>query len=300
MLWIPFGDLPWLQVVVWGYLLHLKLELHQYPAQILGPRHFSSSNQYPDQKMEPFGTKETPDLDDSRSDTDSKTSSPFSSTLRFQWWMVEESSQRSNSIGTETSTTRACSKKFSRLDREARFGLQNYRCDHLSGNMREAVSLSRNDPLGPAPLCSISSIYEHKVPVFGKPPRWFTYAELEIATGGFSQANFLAEGGFGSVQKGVLPDGQTVAVKQHKLASSRGIKNFAQEWNFLVCAQHQNVVMLIGFCIEDRRRLLVYECICTGSLDYMVTNLFPALKCLRLYQWKQCNAIMSIPPHCRF
>lgn len=61
-----------------------------------------------------------------------------------------------------------------------------------------------------------------------------------------------------------------------------GIKNFAQEWNFLVCAQHQNVVMLIGFCIENRRRLMVYEYICTGSLDDMVTNLFPALKCLRV------------------
>ncbi|KAH7852338.1 hypothetical protein Vadar_023627 [Vaccinium darrowii] len=166
--------------------------------------------------------------------------------------MVEESSQRSNSVRAQTSTTRACSEKFSRLDREARFGLQNYRHDlDLSGNMREAVSLSRNAPLGPPPLCSI---YEHKVPVFGIPPRWFTYSELEIATGGFSQANFLT-GGFGSVHKGVLSDGRTVAVKQHKLASSHRDQEFCSGVELLSCSHHQNVIMLIGFCTEDRRRL---------------------------------------------
>lgn len=218
-------------------------------------------------KAESFGTKESLDLDDSSSDTDSRNSSPFSSSLRFQRWMVEESSQRSksNACRAQTSTTRACLEKFSRLDREARFGLPNYRPDQdFNGSMREAVSLSRNAPLGPPPLCSICQL---KAPVFGKPPRWFTYSELELATGGFSRANFLAEGGFGSVHRGVLSDGRTVAVKQHKLASSQGDQEFCSEVEVLSCAQHRNVVMLIGFCIEDRRRLLVYEYICNGSLD---------------------------------
>ncbi|KAG5405739.1 hypothetical protein IGI04_011858 [Brassica rapa subsp. trilocularis] len=70
----------------------------------------------------------------------------------------------------------------------------------------------------PPPLCSIC---QHKGPVFGKPPRVFSYAELELATCGFSRANFLAEGGYGSVHRGVLPEGQVVAVKQHKLASRK-------------------------------------------------------------------------------
>lgn len=134
----------------------------------------------------------------------------------------------------------------------------------LSRSIRDAVSLSRTAPPGPPPLCSIC---QHKAPVFGKPPRWFSYAELELATGGFSQANFLAEGGFGSVHRGILPDGQAVAVKQHKLASTQGDNEFCSEVEVLSCAQHRNVVMLIGFCVEDRRRLLVYEYICNGSLD---------------------------------
>ncbi|KAL0441429.1 UNVERIFIED_CONTAM: Inactive protein kinase SELMODRAFT [Sesamum radiatum] len=90
-------------------------------------------------------------------------------------------------------------------------------------------------------------------------------------------ANFLAEGGFGSVHRGVLPDGQTIAVKQHKLASSQGDQEFCSEVEVLSCAQHRNVVMLIGFCIEDGRRLLVYEYICNGSLD---SHLYELVGCI--------------------
>ncbi|VFR00185.1 unnamed protein product [Cuscuta campestris] len=156
--------------------------------------------------------------------------------------------------------------KFSKTEDEGIFASSpSFRVDlDFTGNLRDAISLSRSAPLGPPPLCSIC---QHKAPVFGKPPRWFSYAELENATDGFSQANFLAEGGFGSVYRGVLPDGQVVAVKQHKVASSQGDQEFCSEVEVLSCAQHRNVVMLIGFCIENSRRMLVYEYICNGSLD---------------------------------
>ncbi|KAK1360252.1 Proline-rich receptor-like protein kinase PERK13 [Heracleum sosnowskyi] len=216
------------------------------------------------------------DLDEPSSDSDSENLSTSSSSLRFQPWMKDTgSSHRQSSLREEsspssryhiqTSTMKALHEKFSKLDRETGYGVANYRPDmEFSGNVRDAISLSRNAPLGPPPLCSIC---QHKTPAFGKPPRWFTFAELELATGDFSQANFLAEGGYGSVHRGVLPDGQAVAVKQHKLASSQGDREFCSEVEVLSCAQHRNVVMLIGFCIEDGRRLLVYEYICHGSLD---------------------------------
>ncbi|KAG6589986.1 Inactive protein kinase, partial [Cucurbita argyrosperma subsp. sororia] len=133
-----------------------------------------------------------------------------------------------------------------------------------SRNIRNTVSISQKSPLGPPPLCSMC---QHKTPAFGNPPRWFTYAELEVATSEFAQTNFLAEGGFGSVHRGILPDGQVVAVKQYKLASTQGDQEFCSEVEILSCAQHRNVVMLIGFCMEGGRRLLVYEYICNGSLD---------------------------------
>ncbi|KAK1285999.1 hypothetical protein QJS10_CPB20g00537 [Acorus calamus] len=213
--------------------------------------------------------KENRNLDVTSSDSDSGNSSP-STSIDFQPWMSEIisadcPSSKKIDDKSQISTAKALLEKFSKLDREAGIGTLNYRTDvEFSGNVRDAVSLSRSAPSGPPPLCSIC---QHKAPVFGKPPRWFSYAELELATGGFSQANFLAEGGFGSVHRGVLPDGQVVAVKQHKLASSQGDTEFCSEVEVLSCAQHRNVVMLIGFCVEDRRRLLVYEYICNGSLD---------------------------------
>ncbi|XP_054781642.1 inactive protein kinase SELMODRAFT_444075-like isoform X2 [Prosopis cineraria] len=219
--------------------------------------------------------KENEELDDSISDTDSENMSTSSASLRFRPWISEMLLHRSSqckedrSEGShdkpQTSTTRALLEKLSRLERDSGFEISTYRSDlDFSGNVRDAIALSRNAPPGPPPLCSIC---QHKAPVFGKPPRWFSYAELELATGGFSQANFLAEGGFGSVHRGVLSDGQVIAVKQHKLASSQGDHEFCSEVEVLSCAQHRNVVMLIGFCIEDKRRLLVYEYICNGSLD---------------------------------
>ncbi|KAI4329165.1 hypothetical protein L6164_021458 [Bauhinia variegata] len=217
--------------------------------------------------------KENQELDDTDSDSDCENMSTSSASMRFQPWITELLLyQRSSQHPEERSldkpqapTARALAEKFTRLDREVGIEISNYRSDlDFSGDLRDAISLSRNPPSGPPPLCSIC---QHKAPVFGKPPRWFSYGELELATGGFSQANFLAEGGFGSVHRGVLPDGQVIAVKQHKLASSQGDLEFCSEVEVLSCAQHRNVVMLIGFCIEDKRRLLVYEYICNGSLD---------------------------------
>ncbi|KAL5062773.1 hypothetical protein RYX36_024510 [Vicia faba] len=220
--------------------------------------------------------KESHELCDT-SDTESESLSTSSASFRYQPWITElllhqQSSQRNGERSEayhgmpQATTTKALLEKYSRLDRGAGVEMSAaYRNDSdFSGNLREAIALSGNAPLGPPPLCSIC---QHKAPVFGKPPRWFSYAELELATGGFSQANFLAEGGYGSVHRGVLPEGQVIAVKQHKLASSQGDVEFCSEVEVLSCAQHRNVVMLIGFCIEDKRRLLVYEYICNGSLD---------------------------------
>ncbi|XP_051147597.1 inactive protein kinase SELMODRAFT_444075-like [Andrographis paniculata] len=213
------------------------------------------------------------DVNESSSDSDGESLSS-SSSLRFQPWMAEivsshrqssehpaESSGRSNPAHRQ----KGLLENLAKLENDVGYPSPSYQSNQdFSGSLREVISLSRTAPPGPPPLCSIC---QHKAPVFGKPPRWFTYAELELATGFFSRANFLAEGGYGSVHRGVLPDGQTIAVKQHKLASSQGDQEFCSEVEVLSCAQHRNVVMLIGYCIEGGRRLLVYEYICNGSLD---------------------------------
>ncbi|XP_050366512.1 inactive protein kinase SELMODRAFT_444075-like [Argentina anserina] len=133
-----------------------------------------------------------------------------------------------------------------------------------NSNIRDAVSLGSTSSI-PPPLCSLC---QHKTPVFGKPPKQFSYQELEEATNVFSYGNFLAEGGFGVVHRGVLRDGQVVAVKQLKFGGSQADADFCREVRVLSCAQHRNVVLLIGYCIEGKLRLLIYEYICNSSLDF--------------------------------
>ncbi|CAA0296246.1 putative protein kinase RLK-Pelle-PERK-2 family [Arabidopsis thaliana] len=209
---------------------------------------------------------------ESDSDSESENLSLPSLSKRFQPWISEylsthclslQESTRGDDKAVQVSTKKALLEKISKLDEGEEAAMSSKRKDleEYSGTLR---ALSRNAPPVSPPLCSIC---QHKAPVFGKPPRFFSYKELELATNGFSRANFLAEGGFGSVHRGVLPEGQIVAVKQHKVASTQGDVEFCSEVEVLSCAQHRNVVMLIGFCIEDTRRLLVYEYICNGSLD---------------------------------
>ncbi|KAI3439680.1 Protein kinase domain-containing protein [Psidium guajava] len=134
----------------------------------------------------------------------------------------------------------------------------------VNASIRDVVSLGRTSSV-PPPLCSLC---QHKAPTFGKPPRRFSYGELEEATDGFSDLNFLAEGGFGWVHRGILSNGQVVAVKQLKFGGAQGDADFCREVRLLSCAQHRNVVLLIGFCSKGSKRLLVYEYVCNGSLDF--------------------------------
>ncbi|XP_071692784.1 inactive protein kinase SELMODRAFT_444075-like [Rutidosis leptorrhynchoides] len=131
-----------------------------------------------------------------------------------------------------------------------------------TSSVRRDISLSLKKPPTPPPLCSVC---KHSVPVLGRSPKRFSYEEIKKATDGFSETNFLAEGGFGQVYRGVLSDGQIVAVKQRKTVSAQGAAEFCSEVEVLSCAQHKNLVMLIGYCIEEW--LLVYEFACNGSLD---------------------------------
>lgn len=131
-----------------------------------------------------------------------------------------------------------------------------------TSSVRRAVSSQKQTP-GAPPLCSVCG---QQSPDFGKVKR-FTFPELQEATDNFSGEHYLAEGGYGSIYKGRLKEGQLVAVKQHKLASSQTDDQFASEVAALACAQHRNLVTLIGYCVENKLRLLVYEYICNGSLD---------------------------------
>ncbi|KAM1089754.1 hypothetical protein FF1_017528 [Malus domestica] len=95
----------------------------------------------------------------------------------------------------------------------------------------------------------------------------FSIADVEAATDGFSIENKLGEGGYGPVYKGVLPDGQEIAVKKLSKASTQGFEEFKNEVMLTAKLQHVNLVRVLGFCIEHHEQMLIYEYMPKKSLD---------------------------------
>ncbi|XP_078175883.1 cold-responsive protein kinase 1-like [Carex rostrata] len=94
----------------------------------------------------------------------------------------------------------------------------------------------------------------------------FTYNELRKATDGFSYANKIGEGGFGSVYKGKLKDGTILAVKVLSTESRQGVREFLTELTIISDINHENLVRLYGCCVEGINRILVYPYMENNSL----------------------------------
>lgn len=96
----------------------------------------------------------------------------------------------------------------------------------------------------------------------------YSYPEIQQATDDFSSNNLLGEGGYGLVYKGQLKDGQLIAAKVRKEASTQGFAEFQSEVYILSFARHKNIVMLLGYCCKENLNILVYEYICNKSLHW--------------------------------
>ncbi|RVW94702.1 Receptor-like serine/threonine-protein kinase SD1-8 [Vitis vinifera] len=90
------------------------------------------------------------------------------------------------------------------------------------------------------------------------------------ATNNFSRDNKLGEGGFGPVYKGILQEGQEIAVKMLSKTSRQGLKEFKNEVESIAKLQHRNLVKLLGCCIQGRERMLIYEYMPNKSLDRFI------------------------------
>ncbi|MED6114210.1 hypothetical protein PIB30_078188 [Stylosanthes scabra] len=98
----------------------------------------------------------------------------------------------------------------------------------------------------------------------------FDLSTIVYATNQFSSSNELGKGGYGSVYKGVLADGTEIAVKRLSKNSDQGLQEFKTEVRLIAKLQHRNLVKLLGCCIQQEEKLLIYELMPNRSLDYFI------------------------------
>ncbi|KAI5443060.1 hypothetical protein KIW84_011913 [Lathyrus oleraceus] len=130
-------------------------------------------------------------------------------------------------------------------------------------------STNSNSRASKSPISNDIPYYSHL--------KQFRYHELMLATRNFKPELFLGEGGFGKVFKGWIcqderspsrpGDRMPIAVKTLNREGKQGHKEWVAEINHLGALQHPNLVKLIGYCIEDQHRMLVYEYMPRGSLE---------------------------------
>ncbi|XP_054815643.1 probable leucine-rich repeat receptor-like serine/threonine-protein kinase At3g14840 isoform X2 [Prosopis cineraria] len=94
----------------------------------------------------------------------------------------------------------------------------------------------------------------------------FTLRDIKAATNNFNAANKIGEGGFGSVYKGILPNGTMIAVKQLSAKSRQGNREFINEIGMISALQHPCLVKLYGCCVDGDQLLLIYEFMDNNSL----------------------------------
>ncbi|XP_028761822.1 uncharacterized protein LOC114720342 [Neltuma alba] len=98
----------------------------------------------------------------------------------------------------------------------------------------------------------------------------FDLAAIANATNNFSKKNKLGEGGFGPVYWGKLLNGQEIAVKRLSIKSRQGLAEFKNEVKFIAKLQHRNLVKLLGCCIHEQEKMLVYEYLPNRSLNSFI------------------------------
>nr|DAD38426.1 TPA_asm: hypothetical protein HUJ06_009067 [Nelumbo nucifera] len=89
--------------------------------------------------------------------------------------------------------------------------------------------------------------------------------ELKEVTDNFGTKSLIGEGSYGRVYYGLLKDGRAAAIKKLD-ASKQPDQEFLAQVSMVSRLKHENVVELLGYCVDGSLRVLSYEFATMGSL----------------------------------
>ncbi|MQM19474.1 hypothetical protein Taro_052479 [Colocasia esculenta] len=175
-----------------------------------------------------------------------------------------------------------------------------YYCYIRSKVARQRKSLKRNATEEPERAAGDSamvggsgkggSVGEMQAVVSERGVQVFTFKQLHSATGGFGKGNVVGHGSFGSVYRGVLPDGRKIAVKLMDRGGKQGVEEFKMEVDLLTRLRSPYLLGLLGYCSDSDHRLLVYEYMANGGLQ---EHLYP--NGVRIRDLYRARSVCSVP-----
>ncbi|XP_016746830.2 inactive LRR receptor-like serine/threonine-protein kinase BIR2 isoform X1 [Gossypium hirsutum] len=104
-----------------------------------------------------------------------------------------------------------------------------------------------------------------QVSLFQKPLVKLKLGDLMAATNNFNAENILVSTRMGTTYKAMLPDGSALAIKR-LTTCELSEKQFHWEMNRLGQLRHPNLTPLLGFCVVEDEKLLVYKHMSNGTL----------------------------------
>lgn len=96
---------------------------------------------------------------------------------------------------------------------------------------------------------------------------WFSYDVMRTSTLQFSSDKLIGKGASNCVYKGILRNGEPVAIKVLKSTTKRVQKDFNLEISIMSSIKHKNILPLLGVCVEDNELISVYDFLHRGSLE---------------------------------
>ncbi|KAI3824027.1 hypothetical protein L1987_05474 [Smallanthus sonchifolius] len=127
-----------------------------------------------------------------------------------------------------------------------------------NGVDRDDDSSSWADRLRPYKLVQVS--------LFQKPLVKVKLVDLMIATNNFSRTNVIISTKTGTTYRADLSDGSTLAIKRLNTCKLQE-RQFRVEMNNLGQLRHPNLTPLLGYCIAEDEKLLVYKYMSNGTLS---------------------------------